>query len=192
MLLNPCTFSPKPWITLDFTEKHIFRIYMPRTLLECIWFPWNISLFNLNWFKARRDITVPKRKNSFREEENRVCCTFNNRPWLGAVVCIAHENASAVLISIPITVCLAEIPPNLLKEGECHFDLLKYPFYADHILPGTANFSIWVSCFSALAASQTLLESRVLWGVTEFKSWSTPYFPFPSFELPMNYLQWRS
>ena len=46
-------FSNKYWITLNFAEIHIFRIYRPHTLLICIWVPWDISDFTLNRVKRR-------------------------------------------------------------------------------------------------------------------------------------------
>ena len=47
-------FSNKYWITLNFAEIHIFRIYRPHTLLICIWFPWDTRVPTLAEVKRRR------------------------------------------------------------------------------------------------------------------------------------------
>ena len=60
-------FSNKYWITLNFAEIHIFRIYRPHTLLICIWFPWDTRVPTLAEVKRRRGARVS------RVYHNRVC-----------------------------------------------------------------------------------------------------------------------
>ena len=66
-------FSNKYWITLNFAEIHIFRIYRSHTLLICIWFPWNISDLTLAEVKRSRGEGAARgaRQTRAREERDR-------------------------------------------------------------------------------------------------------------------------
>ena len=77
-------FSNKYWITLNFAEIHIFRIYRSHTLLICIWFPWNISDFTLNRVKRGRRMTRRGRRYS-------IPCASES-VWKGCV--FLHPDAS--------------------------------------------------------------------------------------------------
>ena len=73
-------------------------------------------------------------------------------PWLGPILCIAQANAPpVVIISIPLTICLAQIPSKLLKERE------------SAILTYSSILSKFIAALSILNYGEQIYLSRVVW-----------------------------
>ena len=133
-------FSNKYWITLNFAEIHIFRIYRSHTLLICIWFPWDISDFTLNRVKRRRECLMNPSTRGVAEINIRDQCTLSKQFTSGVLKYYQREYFMAWRRN-GIATCLSVAPFSKRSQN-------KEPYFAIANGPRrrrrAATFLVWL------------------------------------------------